>query len=140
VIWPNESHADLSEDGYCAAHDGGPSEYYRWNTRSAFPRLWRVRGTTPVRSAGVVPSRGYAYAAQRDRKKRTLEPGTRLRLDATQQQRFPGDDYDDVTWRFCVLDGVCAGTCWEMSDAMPFPYDEWPIIAPVKPWPASGAD
>jgi len=132
VISPTGQHADLREDGYCPAHDGGARGYHRWTPDSEFPRLWRVRGRSPVRASGVVGSR-WSPSSGRDPEKHGLDPGTRLRLDATWAQRFYAPDFCSVTWRFCVLDGPWAGTCWEMSDAVLVPYDEWPIGAPVEP-------
>jgi hypothetical protein len=134
VLAPAEPHADVEDEGYCAAHDSEQAPGVHWAPDGEFPRYWCVRGRAPVRAVGVIPEDRFPYAS--DVVGLSLAPGTRLRLDATGGGRYyDGGEHDVVTWRFCVLDGPWAGTCWEFSDAMPIPYDAWPISVPIEPQP-----
>lgn len=58
----------------------------------------------------------------------SLDPGTRLRLDAVWSHlwEYPEDgpqwqrgEYEVIERRFCVLEGAMAGTCWEAKEWRP---------------------
>jgi hypothetical protein len=73
-----------------------------------------------------------------------LSPGTRLRLDASDIQGFRDGhfgetgDYTISEFRFCVLDGPLAGTCWRQELVVADMFRPWVTAEPNPLEPLGG--
>ena len=121
VLYPRELHAPLAVDDTCPQHRD-TTGYEAPGGESA--RLWVVRA-----GYRVVP-----YPPSRPRsaiRGWQLSAGVRLRLDAARESHFRDGhfgetgDYTISSYRFCVLDGPLAGSCWRQELVV---ADMW------KPW------
>ena len=116
---PIEPHASPAEDGYCALHEYKHDLMHRETGPS---RAWIVTGNGPAPATHSAPRADYKFddgqLHHHTPDDLQLEPGTRLRLDASSRGRhFDGGDHYLTKRRFCVLDGPLAGTCWEAMDS-----------------------
>lgn len=146
---PVTAHAPLGENDYCDAHDEfddplgmSPERRKDLTALQALhrkmaldePRIWQV--TASVKSTLVHPQSAFAFreGLHESPSAFVLWRGTRLRLD-TVHGYLDGKNSATI-WRFCVLDGPLAGTCW-YAEAWIARDDSSHTRDPVEPIAAS---
>lgn len=126
---PVTAHAPLGENDYCDAHD-------EFDDPLGMSPERRKDLTACVKSTLVHPQSAFAFreGLHESPSAFVLWRGTRLRLD-TVHGYLDGRNSATI-WRFCVLDGPLAGTCW-YADAWIARDDSSHTRDPVEPIAAS---